>query len=310
MKGFHHTRFYVSGIQTRKILRKLKTMATTETKTKIFDLLEVANQIALTAKALQDKVNETGEPVIIKAINLVKKYPEFKVMGDTPIFKLRIGQDGQFYTDTLNVFKDGQDAVSLYDVDLDPVKVKHAFNAYQTGISGYVIITVSGQQFKTAISLDPVHLKEIVKTGEPFSGEGIPSASFVKLVPNPITPIYSDLLTVDTVYEIVADNGQSQEFNTQLVTVKSESGKLVKRVTCNSDLNRVYTSHGIGAKFKIVSKTLRKNKDGEIYENTTGKTEEQWEKAKSKGEVSGEFKPQYKVKILDLQLDDFSDFTF
>jgi len=278
------------------------------TKVKKIDLLEIASRIGMTAKKLQEKVTETGESVSIVGTKLAGKYPELKNI-DRPVFKIRTGRiEGTFACDTFTVFKSQNGNVMVYDCDLKPVE-NAVLTAYRLGIGGYAFADIDGVEFKIGLSTSPEYQEILYQVGtRPDETNGSPDPDTVRLLPCPLTPLHADKIKLETVYKIIGDDGVSNEFETRLLSIESETGETINRVAANVEITHIYETHGIGAKFKILNRYERRNKDGEIYDSETGLSLKDWEKSHAKGETTGEFKPQWKHIVLDLQGDDFSDF--
>ena len=265
-------------------------MTTEKTATQI-NLLEIANQLALTAKGLQKKVDADGF-VIVTATQLSAKMPELKVLKDTAIFRLRKGDDC-YKADTLTAYTDDNGEAKLYSADLTEL-VDFSAIKYKSGISGFIDIKhKSGLELKISISTNDDHILELEESETPgFEGEGMPKPGYLRLVPQPETPLYSDVLPHNVEIEILSNGKKSRKYDTPLVSVKLPDGKIIKDVICNSALQRIYESSGNGAKFKIVGKRARKNKEGQPTD--------------SDGKVNHS-KPSYIVDIVNCQSVDFSD---
>ena len=264
-------------------------MATTKTTAQI-NLLEIANQLALTAKGLQKKVDSDGF-VIVTASQLAGKMPELKVLNDTAIFRLRKGDDC-YKADTLTAYSDDNGEARLYSADLTELTDFTAIK-YKSGISGFIDIKhKSGLELKISISTNDDHILELEEAQKPgIDGEGMPNPDYLRLVPQPETPLYSDVLPHNVEIEILSNGRKSRKFETPLVTIKLPDGKIIKDVICNAALERIYQDSGKGAKFKIVGKRPKKNKEGQPVD--------------ANGKVSN--KPAYIVDIVNCQSVDFSD---
>ena len=255
------------------------------------NLLEIANQLALTAKGLQKKVDSDGF-VTVTATQLSGKMPELKVLKDTAIFRLRKGDDC-YKADTLTAYTDDNGEAKLYSADLSELTGFTALK-YKSGISGHIDIQhKSGLELKISISTNDNHILELEETqSSGFEGEGMPKPDYLRLVPQPETPLYSDVLPHNVEIEILSNGRKSRKYETPLVTVKLPDGKIVKDVICNAALQRIYESSGNGSKFKIVGKRARKNKEGQPID--------------SDGKVNPS-KPSYIVDIVNCQSIDFAD---
>jgi hypothetical protein len=257
----------------------------------VIDLLEVANQLASSAKGLQKTALETKKPVFVSVQSILKKLPELEALPpDLAIFRLR-ATDSIFLADTLNVYElEGQTVIASPDLELLD---GFDFVSYKTGINGFCVVTYQGLQLKIAMSVSDSHVDDLINTGaKGIDGSGKPDPSYLRKLPQPETPLYSDDLPQNVALTIVATGKTTQRYDTPLVDIADLKGKVYKNVICNSDLTSIATKHGIGAKFKIVGKRARVNKDG-LPIDATGKVNQK--------------KPSYIVQLQDLQGLDFSD---
>jgi hypothetical protein len=257
----------------------------------VIDLLEVANQLASSAKGLQKTALETKKPVFVSVQSILKKLPELTVLPpDLAIFRLR-ATDSIFLADTLNVYElEGQTVIASPDLELLD---GFDFVSYKTGINGFCVVTYQGLQLKIAMSVSDSHVDDLIDTGaKGIDGSGKPDPSYLRKLPQPETPLYSDDLPQNVALTIVATGKTTQRYDTPLVDIADLKGKVYKNVICNSDLTSIATKHGIGAKFKIIGKRARVNKDG-LPIDATGKVNQK--------------KPSYIVQLQDLQGLDFSD---
>ncbi|MFN5839033.1 MAG: hypothetical protein ACK47J_20525 [Pseudanabaena sp.] len=257
----------------------------------VIDLLEVANQLASSAKGLQKTALETKKPVFVSVQSILKKLPELEVLPpELAIFRLR-ATDSIFLADTLNVYElEGQTVIASPDLELLD---GFDFVTYKTGINGYTVVSYQGLQLKIGISVSDDHVDELIVTGaKGIDGSGKPDPSYLRRLPQPETPLHSDDLPHNVALTIVATGKTTQRFDTPLVDITDPKGKLYKNVITNSDLSSIATKHGIGAKFKIIGKRARVNKDGQPIDST--------------GKVNLK-KPSYIVQLQDLQGLDFSD---
>ena len=257
----------------------------------VIDLLEVANQLASSAKSLQKTALETKKPVFVSVESILKKLPELAVLPpDLAIFRLR-ATDSIFLADTLNVYElEGQTVIASPDLELLD---GFDFVTYKTGINGFCVVSYQGLQLKIAMSVGDSHVDDLINTGaKGIDGSGKPEPRYLRKLPQPETPLYSDDLPQNVALTIVATGKTTQRFDTPLVDITDPKGKVYKNVITNSDLASIATKHGLGAKFKIIGKRARVNKDGQTIDST------------------GKFnlkKPSYIVQLLDMQGLDFSD---
>lgn len=264
---------------------------TTPPASPVIDLLEVANQLASSAKSLQKTALETKKPVFVSVQSILKKLPDLKVLPpDLAIFRLR-ATDSIFLADTLNVYElEGQTVIASPDLELLD---GFDFVSYKTGINGHCVVSFNGLQLKIDISVSDSHVDDLVNTGaKGVDGSGKPDPSYLRKLPQPETPLYSDDLPQNVALTIVATGKTTQRFDTPLVDITDPKGKLYKNVITNSDLSSIATKHGIGAKFKIIGKRAKVNKEGQPIDST--------------GKVNLK-KPSYIVQLQDLQGLDFSD---
>ena len=257
----------------------------------VIDLIEVANQLASSAKGLQKTALETKKPVFVSVQSILKKVPELEPLPpDLAIFRLR-ATESIFLADTLNVFEfEGQTVIASTDLELLD---GFDFVSYKTGINGFCIVSFNGLQLKIAMSVSDNHVDDLIVTGaKGIDGTGKPDPSYLRKLPQPETPLYSDDLPQNVALTIVGTGKITQRYDTPLVDVTDPKGKVYKNVICNSDLTSIATKHGLGAKFKIIGKRARVNKEG-LPVDATGKVNQK--------------KPSYIVQLQDLQGLDFSD---
>lgn len=257
----------------------------------VIDLLEVANQLASSAKGLQKTALETKKPVFVSVQSILKKLPLLEALPpDLAIFRLR-ATESIFLADTLNVFEfEGQTVIASPDLELLD---GFDFVSYKTGINGFCIVSINGIELKIAMSVSDDHVEDLINTGaKGIDGSGKPDPSYLRKLPQPETPLYSDDLPQNVPLTIVATGKTTQRFETPLVDLTDSKGKVYKNVICNSELATISTKHGIGSKFKIIGKRARVNKDG-LPIDSTGKVNQK--------------KPSYIVQLQDLQGLDFSD---
>ncbi|MBW4607095.1 MAG: hypothetical protein KME22_07690 [Hassallia sp. WJT32-NPBG1] len=260
---------------------------------KIINLIEIGNQLALSAKGLHKKIEENnGQAINVPASMIATKIPDLKVLGENPIFRLKKTEDG-YKADTAGVWLNNDGESNLYYSDFE---IMEGFTPirYKTGINGWVEIKhKSGLELKISISTNDDHILELSsQESEGIEGEGMPNPAYLRLIPQPETPLYSSELPHNIEFTIISNGKFSRKYNTPLVTIKSESGKVFKDVICNAALQRIYKEYGQGAKFKIASKHPKRNKQGEPVT--------------ANGEVS-QTNHAWIVNILDCQLVDFSD---
>lgn len=262
------------------------------TSTKIINLIEIGNQLSLTAKGLQKKVDDANEPLHIAATTLVAKLPELKIISDKYVLRLRKTEDG-YKADAPSVWlNDNGEAILCY-TDFAPMEDFTAIK-YKSGVGGWVDVKhKSGLILKISITVSDEHLEDLeANESDGYEGEGLPLPGYLKLIPQPETPLYDSKLPHNVEFTIISNGKFSRKYQTPLVTIKSTTGEVFKDVICNTALNRIYETHGSGAKFKIVSKHPKRNKKGETVT--------------ANGEVSTT-NHAWIVNILDCQSVDFSD---
>jgi hypothetical protein len=265
-----------------------------QTQTQPINLVEIANQLASTAKALHSKVREGGKALTLQASQLASKIPGLEGLGNLNLFRLRETRNGLIDCDTLGIWVGENGEVGVFTPDLIPVP-KAQICSYNSGIRGYTIIELEGIFLKTGFNPASIHIEELVNLKvDGIDGEGVPKVVIVSDIPQPETPIYSDEIPHNVELKIIKTGKRSRKFDTPLVDVEVPTGKILKNVICNSELARIVETNGIGAKFKIVGKAPRVNKEGLPID--------------SEGKVN-KAKPSYTVQIADLQLTDFSDLS-
>jgi hypothetical protein len=267
-------------------------MTTSKTVTSI-NLLEIGTQLALTAKGLQKKCDDS-QPlgIMITTDLLAGKIPDLKKLGTVNILKMRKVDDG-YKCDAINLYVNDDGEVGIYSPDFQQLSDFECLS-YKSGIGGYSIIKhKSGVQLTVDISYSEDHVLELVTDGKNgIEGQGLPLPSYLKLVPQPETPLHNNSIPQNEVLEIISNGKKSRKFGTPLITIKSESGQIFADVIANAAVQRIYENHGIGSKFKIVGKRAKKNKEGQPID--------------SDGNVSTN-KHAWIVDIVDCQAPQFDD---
>ena len=261
------------------------------------DLLSIAGQIATTAKALGEKIKSTGKPVILTATQLASKIPAIAPLGDLPLFRARIAKNGLLEVDTIGLWVGESGEIGVYGADLTPIPTAKILT-WVAAIKGQTIVEIDGVTLKTGFNPSE-HCIEIIATdglnGPGLTGEGNPPVDLVSPLPQPETPIYSDSLPLDTVLEITKTGKTSRKFETPMIdAIDRATGEVFTNLLCNADLQKIAETHGIGARFKIVAKAPKLDREGNPVDAT--------------GKINRS-KPAYIVKIADLQGEDFSNLT-
>lgn len=265
------------------------------TQTTMLNLIEKAKQISTTGKALHEQVKKTGKPVTLNVKYLLdrKKFPELECLPlDTAVFQVRPVADG-YECNTLKAYTSMTGEATIYQTNLEPLS-GFTFIAYKSGISGHCDIKhESGVELRIAISYSDEYVKEIVdKKSKVIEGEGAPLPHYLKQVPQPEIPLYSDQLPRDVELTVIATGLKSRKHQSPMVTATAINGEVFKNIICNAELLRIVEKHGLNAKFKIGSMREKPSKDDELIKN--------------KGKVDKK-KPAMIVQIIDLQGEDFSD---
>lgn len=256
------------------------------------NLLEIGTQLALTAKGLQQKCDNQPYGVLIPTDMLAGKIPDLKKLGNVNILKMRKVND-VYKCDTINLYVNNDGEVCIYSPDFQQLSDFECLS-YKTGIGGHSIIEhKSGVQFTVAISCSDEHISELVADDKYFvEGQGLPLPSYLKLVPQPETPLHDNTIPHNEVLEIISTGKKSRKFSTPLISIKSESGQIFTDVIANAIVQRISENYGIGSKFKIVGKRARKNKEGQPIDVN--------------GVISHD-KPAYLVDVVDCQAPQFDD---
>ncbi len=272
--------------------------------------LEIAASLEIDAKKVHEIIQKTGKPVILTVKNLKVKYPELNSLPDTlPLFRLRKNAtiDNVFECDTIKIFKDDDGNVYAFDCELNAI-INAKIKNFKTGIAGYAVVTINDLELTVGLSCSDDHRVMSLEIAESFdhnnpvedehgnqfdingfTGLGTPPSDYLALVPRPEIPLYSPDLLENAIYEIIGHGKKSRQFDTPLLDIKDEQGKIFKNVICNSALSRIFEKHGIGAKFSIVQRYIPQDKEGKAIKS------------------SGNGKEVWKVKIKDLQAVDLSD---
>lgn len=286
------------------------TAKTSEAKTvKTIDCLAIASNLEIDAKKVHEIINKTGKPVILTAKNLKPKYPELSSLPDTlPLFRLRKNAtiDNVYECDTLKIFKDDSGQSKVFDCELNPLDCK--FISFKSGVAGYAVVKIDNLELTIGISCSDDHRVMSLEIAEEFdhnnpvedghgnqfdingfTGKGTPPSDYLALVPRPELPLYSPDLLENAIYEIVGHGKKSRQFDTPLLDIKDEQGKIFKNVIANSALSRIFEKNGVGAKFSIIQRYIPQDKEGKAIKS------------------SGNGKEVWKVKIKDHQDIDLSD---
>jgi len=258
-------------------------------------LVTIANQLATTAKGLHEKIRATKRAQTLTAAALAGKIPALAPLGDTILFRLRLSRAGLIECDTIGIWAGEDGAVGVYGPDLRPIPGAE-IQTWNATIKGQSIIVINGVALETGFNPSDTALDIVAGSGleaPELSGEGTPPANLVAPIPQPEIPIHSEEIEIGKSYQIVAMGKLSKKFETPMVDVKNlETGEILSNLICNSELEKIASTYGIGAKFQIVGKAARVNKEG-LPIDTEGKV--------------NRAKPAYIVKIADLQGVDFSD---
>jgi hypothetical protein len=170
----------------------------------VIDLLTIAGQIATTAKALGEKIKTTGKPAILTASQLASKIPAIAPLGDLPLFRARIAKNGLLEVDTIGLWVGETGEVGVFAADLTPIP-NATILTWVAAIKGETLVEINGVTLKTGFNASEQCVEAIAKdglNGPGLTGEGIPPLNLLSPIPQPETPIYSDILPLDTVLEI------------------------------------------------------------------------------------------------------------
>lgn len=256
----------------------------------------IASQLATTAKGLHDKIRSSKRAQTLTAAALAGKIPALAPLGDTVLFRLRLARTGLIECDTIGIWVGDDGAVGVYSPDLRPIPGAE-IQTWNATIKGQTILIIKGVALETGFnpSDDALSIYTVKQDllDPDLVGTNTPPANLVAPIPQPEMPLHSEEIETGKSYEIVAMGKLSKKFQTPMVEVKNlETGEILSNVICNSELEKIASSYGIGAKFQIVGKAPRVNRDG-LPLDTEGKV--------------NRAKPAYIVKIADLQGPDFSD---
>lgn len=255
----------------------------------------IASQLATTAKGLHEKIRSSKRAQTVTAAALAGKIPALAPLGDIVLFRLRLARTGLIECDTVGIWVGDDGAVGVYSPDLRSIPGAE-IQTWNGTIKGIAIVAINGIALETGFNPSDDALGIVTEKGleaPELSGEGTPPANLVAPIPQPEIPLHSEEIQTGKSYEIVAMGKHSKKFQTPMLDVKNlETGEILSNVICNSELEKIASSYGIGAKFQIVGKAPRVNREG-LPLDTEGKV--------------NRAKPAYIVKIADLQGPDFSD---
>ena len=184
-------------------------MTTSKTATSI-NLLEIGNQLALTAKGLQNKCNDSQYGIMIATDLLAAKIPDLKQLGTLNIFKMRKVDDG-YKCDSINLYINDDGEVGIYSPDYQQLSDFECLS-YKSGIGGYSVVKhKSGIELTVNISYSEDHVLELVAEGKDgIEGVGYPLPSYLKLVPQPETPLHNSAIPHNEVLEIISNGKKSR----------------------------------------------------------------------------------------------------
>ena len=268
----------------------MNTLETLKTMTNTIDLQNIGNQIAISAKSLQEKCKHNGE-IYISAKSLVSKIPALKSLGDMVIFRMYCYNDN-FRIRTLTIYRDADNSVGIYSPDL---QLQNGFECidFDARIGGYTTLKhKSGLTLKADIAINDNHILEIAK-GVATIGEGIPDYKILGELPKPEIPLHSQKFPeneVITVTELLTDKSK---YGSSLVNVKFGNTE-INRVICNAQLESMCSQYGLPFSFKIVGKRFKKDKTGKYLNSENEVVKNPSDAAKI-------------VDLIDMQLPDFSD---
>jgi hypothetical protein len=260
-------------------------------------LSAIANQLETTAKGLHNIVRTSKRAQTLTGEALAKKIPTLSPLGDTVLFRIRLGRNGLILCDTVGIWVGEDNSVGVYGPDLRPIPGAEILKWTAT-IKGNTLIKIAGLVLEIGFNPSDTALGIYVDDGKNdnsprLNGEGTPPVELVETIPQPEIPLYSEEMEIDVTYEILKMGKESKKYQSLMVDVKNlKTGQILSNVITNSELKKIVTTHGIGAKFQIVGKAVKTDKQGNPVD--------------ADGKVNRS-KPAHIVKIADLQGLDFSD---
>jgi hypothetical protein len=269
--------------------KKVCNLETLKTMTNILDLQNIGNQIAVSAKSLQEKCKTNGE-IYISAKSLVGKIPTLKVLGDMVIFRMYCYNDN-FRIRTLTIYRDA-DIVGIYSPDLQ-LKTDFECVEFDAKIGGHSTLKhKSGLILKCDISINDNHILEIAKGVETI-GDGIPEYTILGDLPKPEIPLHSPKLPENEEIKVVEILTDKSKYGSSLVNVKFGNTE-INRVIANAQLESMCSQYTLPFSFKIVGKRFKKDKSGKYLNSENEVVKNPSDAAKI-------------VDLIDCQLPDFSD---
>lgn len=141
-------------------------------------------------KSLRQRLITEGDQ-ILKGKNLVFLDARFKVFFNIPIFRFCLDCP-QIKFQTLTVFKDSNDVVSIYDVnnELLPSYFKIQYLNFKSGLGGFCNIAIQGNpdlviQVRVSVE-DEHHIELFMQRCQGLEGLGLIPSDYVRLVPDKI----------------------------------------------------------------------------------------------------------------------------
>lgn len=212
----------------------------------ILNLLEIRENLELSAVKIADHVRQTAFPFTIPALKLKPKHPELKSLPDTlPLFHVepreRDNNDDDPMWFTVGVYRSDDGDAVVYGADLEPLQGFSIVSYTTAAVNSSATIKhdKSGQEFLVRIAFSQDFKTQFIATAQKSDTiQGSPDPSILDTVPRPEIPLRSNRLPENIELSIVRVAGTSREHNTVLVDVMTPNG-LVKNVITNSALKRI-----------------------------------------------------------------------
>ena len=245
---------------------KLK-IVTTKTLSKPINLQTIALKLLNNERIVSQL--EKGDKVIT-AKDLASKIPSLSSLGNMPLIQLRSNEKENTYLIPSIYQKDGQCVITLPDINAS-ITEDFEICEWQAGDVNRAIIR--SKKYDVALNAAIIFTRYILETiqvehNNRLEGVGSETLEYRWLKPAPEIELPLRSLPIDTVFTILGESDRrSKQYNTQLLNLKDNKGKVYKNVITNADLRHLYADGC--QQFKIIAvETVnvedRKNKKGKI----------------------------------------------
>ena len=241
------------------------------------DLIKPSSDLA--AKPAIRSILDKGQNVTILAKNLTKSLPEIKHLGELPIYGVRSLKNGGSVVYTPSIYRTSKGIeVCIPDLNASVTDVLQVSLISLAENNVYCLLTDGKINLKCNLSIDLDGFYRFQRLNglseETFTLETIPSEISELIKERPILELPLSNLELNKTYEIISKDGYSKQFETPLIGLKSEDGKIYQNVITNADLRKY---GDIGQMFQIVLiETITKDKKNKKGKETINKYHIKW----------------------------------